>query len=480
MLGGTELGGTTAEALTGNGKQALGLVARALRSRGVRTVLVPRYRCEAMVLPFELEGMRARTVDVGPDLLLEPRALAAALADEPGAAVLHCETYGNRARDDLADLLARARRTGRAVIADATHSLLDRPRLLDGAADVVVASLRKLLPVPDGAVIAWDPAGPLDAPLSAGVREMERREADARVESLGLALLDAERAFARAPRAAPAERAARERMRRRVCEIAARHEAAIERALTPVPASAPTVRRLTRSAGRAVAGAGRAVAEGAGGSPGERARRRRCPNPARAAADALDALAPGAAVERAAHARALHGAVAAMTAGGPAGVRVVNPGSVGCVALQGPRPLVEELAGALARAGLWGPVSWDGPDDPGAPDGPCGPEAPGGPENPGTADGQTALNGLDDPRTAEVPGGSAVPGVPGAAPEDVAGAGEAAGARPWPAVVTLPTDAPERADELLDVVARSLQVRIRPPSPAAAPRRPPAHSPRKR
>ena len=405
------MGGTTAEALTGNGKQALGLVARALRSRGVRTVLVPRYCCEAMVLPFELEGMRARTVDVGPDLLLEPRALAAALADEPGAAVLHCETYGNRARGDLADLLVRARRTGRVVIADATHSLLDRPRLLDGAADVVVASLRKLLPVPDGAVIAWDPAGPLDAPLSAGVREMERREADARIESLGLALLHAERAFARAPRTAPAERAARERMRRRVCEIAARHEAAIEQALTPVPASASAVRRPARSAGRA------------------------------------------------AHARALHEAVAAMTAGGPAGVRVINPGSVGCVALQGPRPLVEELAGALARAGLWGPVSWDNPDDPGSPDGPCGPEASGGPENPGTADGQTALNGPDDPRTAGAPGGLAVPGVPGAAPGKAAGAEEVAGARPWPAVVTLPTNAPERADELLDAVARSLRVR---------------------
>ena len=414
-----------AEALTGNGKQALGLVARALRSRGVRTVLVPRYRCEAMVLPFELEGMGTRAVDVGPDLLLEPRALAAALADEPGAAVLHCETYGNRARGDLADLLVRARRTGQVVVVDATHSLLDRPRLLDGAADVVVASLRKLLPVPDGAVIAWDPAGPLDASLSAGVREMERREADARIESLGLALLDAERAFARAPRAAPAERAARERMRRRVCEIAARHEAAIEQALTPVPASASAVRRPARSAGRA------------------------------------------------AHARALHEAVAAMTAGHPAGARVVNPGSVGCVALRGPRPLVEELAGALARAGLWGPVSWDGPDDPGAPDGLCEPEAPGGPKNPGAADGQTALNGPDDPRTAGGPGGSAVPGAPGTAPAGTAGA------RPWPAVVTLPTDAPERADELLDVVARSLRVRIRPPSPAAAPRRPPVRSPQK-
>ena len=36
-----------------------------------------------------------------------------------------------------------------------------------------------------------------------------------------------------------------------------------------------------------------------------------------------------------------------------------------------------------------------------------------------------------------------------------------------------------RADELLDVVARSLRVRIRPPSPATAPRRPPARSPQK-
>ena len=415
------LGGMTAEALTGNGKQALGLVARALRSRGVRAVLVPRYRCEAMVLPFELEGMRARTVDVGPDLLLEPRALAAALADEPGAAVLHCETYGNRAHGDLADLLVRARRAGRVVVVDATHSLLDRPRLLDGATDVVVASLRKLLPVPDGAVIAWDPAGPLDAPLSAGVREMERREADARVESLGLALLDAERAFTRAPRAAPAEWAARERMRRRVCEIAARHEEEIERALTPVPASATTLRWLAGAAGTA---------------RGDRGDRRDRGDP-----DGL-ARVRGASAERAAYARALHEAVAAMTVGHPAGAGVVNPGSVGCVALQGPRPLIEALAGALARAGLWGPVSWDGPGGPEALEAPGGPGGLGEPGRPG------GPGGLETPDAASEEATGA---------REVAGAWEMAGAWPWPAVVTLPTDAPERAGELLNVVARSLR-----------------------
>ena len=85
----------------GNGKQALALVARALRAAGVGTVLAPRYRCEAMGLPFALEGMGVRSVGVGADLLLDPLALREALAREPGAAVLHCETYGNRCGEEL-------------------------------------------------------------------------------------------------------------------------------------------------------------------------------------------------------------------------------------------------------------------------------------------------------------------------------------------------------------------------------------------
>lgn len=82
--------------LVGNGKQALTLVARALGDGGTRAVLVPRYHCGTMVLPFALEGVRVHPVDVGADLLIDPASLVRALAREPGAAVLHCETYGNR------------------------------------------------------------------------------------------------------------------------------------------------------------------------------------------------------------------------------------------------------------------------------------------------------------------------------------------------------------------------------------------------
>lgn len=360
----------------GNGKQALSLVARTLRAGGAGTVLVPSYRCETMVLPFALEGMRVRPVDVGADLLADPCALRGALDREPGAAVLHCETYGNRGGQELAAVLGAARRRGSALVLDATHSVVDR---LIGAAgapgpvwgpptgrggtepgargpgwDAVVVSARKLLPVPDGAWLAWPDASPLAAGLTSAVAALPgRRPADERVTALGFRL---DRALG-AMRTARGRR--REELRLTVCEIAARHEEAIEGALTPVPASARTVALLKGLGPEDLRPRARAA----------RHLRRHLDAPLRAC-----------------------------------GLRVVNPGSAGCVALgaagaeggsTSPRTLralgaVEEV---LARAGRWGPVSWPDPD---------------------------------------------------------------AGARVRPGVVTVPTDEPERVEELVGVVGAAL------------------------
>ena len=151
----------------------------------------------------------------------------------------------------------------------------------------------------------------------------------------------------------------REELRLTVCEIAARHEEAIEGALTPVPASARTVALLKGLGPEDLRPRARAA----------RHLRRHLDAPLRAC-----------------------------------GLRVVNPGSAGCVALgaagaeggsTSPRTLralgaVEEV---LARAGRWGPVSWPDPD---------------------------------------------------------------AGARVRPGVVTVPTDEPERVEELVGVVGAAL------------------------
>lgn len=300
----------------GNGKQALALVARALRAAGVGTVLAPRYRCEAMALPFALEGMGVRSVGVGADLLLDPPALREALAREPGAAVLHCETYGNRCGEELGSVLGAARRDGSVVVLDATHSAVDRligaasapgppPEATSGregrrgarrsigwttdrgaAWDVVVASARKLLPVPDGAWLEWSEGSPLAAGMARVVARLSaRRPVDERATALGVEL----------GRAVAAMRAShgssRERSRLDVCEIAARHEEAVETALTPAPASARTVghqavtastsipRARERADGRAadVAAARRSPASSRDGAPpaGAPGRRRR-------------------------------------------------------------------------------------------------------------------------------------------------------------------------------------------------------------
>lgn len=363
--------------LVGNGKQALTLVARALRDGGTRAVLVPRYHCGTMVLPFTLEGVRVHPVDVGADLQIDPASLVRALAREPGAAVLHCETYGNRGGRNLAAVLAAARRNGSALVLDATHSLIDRlirtvgaagsPALTasgpdrrpgtgrDGPWDAVVASMRKLLPVPDGARLCWSEDSALATGLERVVGDLhERGPIDETATALGVELHTALRAMS------AARGIRRERLRLRVCEIAAHHEDAIEAATAPVPASAT-------------------------------------------AAGMLEALDPEEIKRRALTAHRLR---ESLEEGARAcGLRVANPGSAGCVALRDARGLeggpgrravrvLDGLEEALAHAGLWGPVSW--PD----------------------------------------------PGV--------------GGGRPWPRVVTVPTDAPKRTDELVELLREAL------------------------
>lgn len=372
----------------GNGKQALALVARTLRARGTRTVLMPRYRCEAMAVPFALEGMRVLPVDVGADLLLDPCALSEALDRAPGAAVVHCETYGNHGGQELTSALAIARMRGSAVILDATHSLVDRllaaaasPGALGGITgrsepwDALVASARKLLPVPDGAWLAWSESSSLAKDLGRAVAELPEREAvDEHCAALGIELGRVSEAM----RASLGSR--REELRIQICAIADRHERAIETALAPVPASARTIALL-------------------------------------------ETLDPEVLQLRARTARRLRERLAAGLRA--CGLRVVNPGSAGCVALSAvirnrdemPANLecrksqesqefqesqrrrsqraLDEVEEALARSGLWGPVSWP---DPGA----------------------------------------------------------GAGTPPWPRVVTVPTDDPGRMNELIDVVGTAL------------------------
>ena len=135
-------------ALVAFGRQALGLVAREFRLRGVRSLLAPDYYCPTMFVPFQLEGIRVHEVATGTDCLMDAAALAGSAEEHPAAAVLHCETFGNLAGPALREVLTDSQARGLPVVVDQTHSL---PGAEHFPGDYAVASLRKLLPVPDGA-----------------------------------------------------------------------------------------------------------------------------------------------------------------------------------------------------------------------------------------------------------------------------------------------------------------------------------------
>lgn len=159
--------------LVANGKQALSLVAQDLRDHGVRTLLAPDFYCLTMIQPFQLEGIRIRHVATDAQALLDADALTEALAASRHPAVLHCEVFGTRAGAALRDVLDSAQVSGVPVVVDATHSVFAPDH---DPADYLVASMRKLLPLPDGAFVT----GTMSCPTR------PRRRVDRAATRLGL------------------------------------------------------------------------------------------------------------------------------------------------------------------------------------------------------------------------------------------------------------------------------------------------------
>ena len=167
--------GTATAHYTASGRQALSLIARALRDLGVRRVGMPNYFCWTMAEPLELEGLGIDYLKVGEDLLPEPAHVAAyGRGSSQPSAVLVATTFGNQPGEDLLRALEAFTARGGYVIGDLTHDVPSywqlpearpyfdephSPRLLDRQlpaarprwANFALASLRKWVPIPDGA-----------------------------------------------------------------------------------------------------------------------------------------------------------------------------------------------------------------------------------------------------------------------------------------------------------------------------------------
>lgn len=160
-----------------SGRDALRLVAHALRSSGVDAVLMPCYCCECMEWPFSDEGMRVVYYCVAEGLRVDLDDVAEKAAVNRGAALLYMHYFGVPSIEEC-DLAELKEAYSLRVIRDVTHDMLDYD-FGEGAAvdDFAVSSLRKWAGLPEGG-LAFSAATSLpSAPIADDGYEASRREA---------------------------------------------------------------------------------------------------------------------------------------------------------------------------------------------------------------------------------------------------------------------------------------------------------------
>ena len=143
---------------TDTGRSALLIVAGAIERRGgVKRVWLPAYCCASIAQPFRQRGFEVEYYAVGPCLFDSESPLP---HPRRGETLLFIDYFGHR-NTRMVDAAAEYRSAGVWIIEDRVQAGLARPRALAG--HFAVTSDRKLLPVPDGALVAAE--SPLDMPV---------------------------------------------------------------------------------------------------------------------------------------------------------------------------------------------------------------------------------------------------------------------------------------------------------------------------
>jgi hypothetical protein len=128
------------------GRDALTILARRARAENHTTVLVPDLACEEIYRPFIAAGFELLFYRVTENLTPDLEHLAT--YREKCRLIVLVNYFGFIQRAEITDFV---RNLGMAIIEDGTHSFMSKGSGLYG--DYYFASLRKLLPLPDGAIL---------------------------------------------------------------------------------------------------------------------------------------------------------------------------------------------------------------------------------------------------------------------------------------------------------------------------------------
>lgn len=139
-----------------SGRQAIRVLGDQLRAAGRTHLVFPTHYCDSMLQPFTPLEWTILWSRVGLDFRQSP---PEEHSDPNATVIFSVNFFGIPESPEWLDYLAAARAQGAVVICDDTHRVLEPPR---ETGDFRIGSLRKTLPVPDGAYLAGviDPLRP--------------------------------------------------------------------------------------------------------------------------------------------------------------------------------------------------------------------------------------------------------------------------------------------------------------------------------
>lgn len=139
-----------------------------LRSIPKGTFLVPSYLCASILWAFRQEGVSVKFYSVTPDLQGDVAGITTLLSScADVAGMFHIDLFGVVPTGDLSNLFAEMVSKGLCVIEDITHSFPGTSNLYRRTGSHVLCSVRKTLPVPDGAFVLSRIARPVEAQIDA-------------------------------------------------------------------------------------------------------------------------------------------------------------------------------------------------------------------------------------------------------------------------------------------------------------------------
>lgn len=132
------------------GRQALAAIANYYSAEGRTRILVPEYLCESMLMGFDPNNWEIATYRIDDNLTTDTLDMANKVVEPLETVILSVSYFGNEPTQQHVEVIKKLQKKGTRIIEDETHRVLGK---LEPIGDVAIASLRKVLPVAEGAYI---------------------------------------------------------------------------------------------------------------------------------------------------------------------------------------------------------------------------------------------------------------------------------------------------------------------------------------